>query len=636
LKKISLFLKAKVNLLALLFCGLSSGFWMLALAKSYYYSTKGLLWDQAVHDQTLWSIAHGSFSISILNANLFIDHCFFLSFMVAPFYWIWPDPMLLQYLKIGGFFAGAYVFFLILKKYLHPLIALGAMIAFTLAPANISMLCCTFNYEPMAIPLIFLIFKALDDNNFKIYIICCVLLVLLKEQMPLVVTMFGVLALLFKKEEKIKWAIVPILMGLTIFIFEIFILIPYFRKDLPISADYYWTRYLQFGKTPEQIFIFLLNHPLYLLKQLVRPDNIKWYNDLFGVWGGLAFLSPHILLPALLLFPKTILSSSRMEHAPASMSWYAATYTPFVFLAAWNTLNHIQNKWRLPIHIIALTIMLINAFIFIPPKLWFFHPSITNNDLARQRFVDKIPPDASVLSAYTTLIPLANRKNLYLTRTYLQGSFYLSGKKFTLPDNIDYLLLDFADDIYINKRNIPKIAALNFDNHWRLKESIEDITLYVKNPSGQKADRLIERSFQPFPIKNITPQTFDNTIRLEAIEFSKVLPQKYRVFPVRMYWKCLNETTARFDILINITDSNGKPYYIKRRPIGSTIYPTYFWKKEEHIKESYFYLLPPMPQGNFVIKISIYNTRAKQDVIPAKAGIQFRINFVSGFPLSRE
>jgi hypothetical protein len=87
----------------------------------------------------------------------------------------------------------------------------------------------------------------------------------------------------------------------------------------------------------------------------------------------------------------------------------------------------------------------------------------------------------------------------------LTGSYHVSGRGFELPEHTDYLLLDFADEWLINRRPneyIPKVTALNFDNRWRLQESIEDIALYAKNPSRQKADRLIERSFKPFPVKN--------------------------------------------------------------------------------------------------------------------------------------
>jgi len=165
------------------------------------------------------------------------------------------------------------------------------------------------------------------------------------------------------------------------------------------------------------------------------------------------------------------------------------------------------------------------------------------------------------------------------------------------------------------KKYIPKMAALNFNDHWRLQESIEDIALYVKNPSRQKTDRLIERSFNPFPVTNAHPWTFDNTITLIGIKSPENFPQKYRIFPVTMYWKCLRKTNTPYRVFINIISADGVHYYSKRRVIGSMIYPMVLWRKDEYIKESYFYLLPRMPQGKFIIDISIYNPVRRKLVV---------------------
>jgi uncharacterized membrane protein len=104
-----------LNLLAISFCTISSGCWMVFLAKKQYYFLDNH-WHPAFYAQNLWGILHGDLYSSLLGANFMANHCSFLCFLLAPLYALFPDPVLLQYLKVWGFFTGAYVFFLSSKN----------------------------------------------------------------------------------------------------------------------------------------------------------------------------------------------------------------------------------------------------------------------------------------------------------------------------------------------------------------------------------------------------------------------------------------------------------------------------------------------------------------------------------------
>ncbi len=602
--------ESKINLIALALCALLSFFWMLLAAERYYFLYAKDYWDLAFYARNIWALLHGSFYNTLIGANYPAEHCIFVNFFFLPIYSLFPDPMLLQYLKIGAFFSGSYIFFLILKKRLHPLIALLAMLAYSIAPANIAMLRHIFNYEPFSIPLIFLIFKALDEKKFKLYIICCFILTLVKEQMPLVVMMFSIFAFLFIKKDKLKWVWIPFLMGLSIFIMDVFIITPYCRKDCAIIQSFYWDRYAQFGKTPADISFFIFTHPAKMLALFLAPLNIKWYNDLFGIWGGLAFFSPQILIPAIPLFLKTLLSNEKWEHVVTG-AWYASTFTPFIFLATWNTLNYFQNKWRFYIHVLALIFMFAHALNYWPEWKGLLDTPLENKAIIYKRMIDQIPPQAKVCSDFYALSFLANQKELYEFGDYLDGKLYLSNKRFDTLDHMDYLLINFLDreEGMFDPHHIPKITKLNFDDHWKLMDSVEDIALFKRDENYQKTtQRLIEKSDRPF-IKN-TSKTIEieSTVSLEGVYFPKIFPKNYKIFPLTMYWKALQTTNISYAMGIKIM-SGCSIYYGKYRPIGSTIYPTNIWKKDEYIKEKYFYLLPRMDPGQYLIKINFYNPR---------------------------
>jgi hypothetical protein len=217
-------------------------------------------------------------------------------------------------------------------------------------------------------------------------------------------------------------------------------LVPYAKKGLAVTQSSFWQLYMQYGKTPKEIFLFLLTHPLRVFSEFFSKWNITWYKDLFGIWGGFAIFSPQILLPAMPLFLKNVLSSDLGERVVV-LSYYSSVFMPFIFLAVWNTLNRFKNKWRMPLHALVIVMMTLHALHYMPRWMLRLNaPDITDENLIKYRLTSQIPPDASVLSAWSTLGLLADRKELYPVRFYLRGSHYISEKKFALPKNLSPII----------------------------------------------------------------------------------------------------------------------------------------------------------------------------------------------------
>jgi uncharacterized membrane protein len=49
--------------------------------------------DLAVHDQIIWNILHGRIFDSVLGIDFLGNHVHFISFLVAPFYFLVPHPL---------------------------------------------------------------------------------------------------------------------------------------------------------------------------------------------------------------------------------------------------------------------------------------------------------------------------------------------------------------------------------------------------------------------------------------------------------------------------------------------------------------------------------------------------------------
>lgn len=600
----------KINLLAIALCAGFVSFWMVFIAKWYYFRYTGG-WDTAYFIQSLWGLAKGDFSPSLLDSHFLADHCHFITFLIAPIYWLFPDPLLLQNIKIIAFFAGAFILFLIIKKRIHPWVALGVMVAYCIAPANVAMLRFAFSYEALALPLILLMFKAFDDKKYVLYLISAVLLMMVKEQMPLVVMGFGVFAFMARKEERIRWALVPFLMGLAVFIIEVFVLLPLIRNKMGVSEFVYWNRYLHFGKNPQEIIVFLLSHPGRVWTEFFSGLNLKWYNDLFSVWGGVGFFSPQFLFPAVPLFLKMALSSEQVEHSVIA-AYYGSVFTPFLFLSVCNSLSKVAEPFKLRIQLTVLLLMMLHAFHYMP--MWFreLQDPVSTNLLATHRFIERIPKDASVLSGRKAMTYLAQRDRLYAIKDYFKGGYYISGKKFSLPADIDYALVDFSE--FTDTRMTAKVAAFNFDDRFRLLESIEDVALFVRNTQKRPSLTLVGKSRQPM-IQGKSAILGGGLI-LEGVEIISAPSERQRVLHLRTYWRSLKKMDIPYEIRLRLLQGD-RLIYEKRKRIGSTIYPTHVWAKDEYVREDYFYLLPRLSKGQYLLEMEVYDPRSNKS-IPCK------------------
>ena len=186
---------------------------------------------------------------------------------------------------------------------------------------------------------------------------------------------------------------------------------------------------------------------------------------------------------------------------------------------------------------------------------------------------------------------------------------YSSKRKFDATVNPEYMFVD------LNKLSKDKISMtnVNFENHWKLEDSIEDMALYVRNDSKEKGYRLIEKSSNPFKEKDMVSIALEDALSLESVEFSKNISEKRRIYPVVLYWISLKKTKINYEMSFNVL-LNKKSKYKKNRIIGNSIYPTSTWLKGEYIKESYSYLLPKLDAGEYLIEIDLINPNNKKSM----------------------
>ncbi len=283
----------KFNYAALFLCACACCVWGYAVALRYYrFDYTG--WDLPLYANLMWNLCHGRGSTVLFGGNFLRDHYNAIAFLLVPFYYFFQSALTLLYFKLMAFFAGAYVFYLLAAKKLGGPLALALMLTYMFYPANINMILFEFNFENLALPLIFLLFYFFEEKKFAGFMIGAFLLAMVKENMPLVVFMFGIYGLVTRRKEGLAWGLCPMALGAGAFIAEVFVFMPggYPVFNAPLSR---WLLYSKLGHSPMGIVrTFIFKEPE-VLKLLFTGRNLSFLAQLFGPLLIPALLAPHIL-----------------------------------------------------------------------------------------------------------------------------------------------------------------------------------------------------------------------------------------------------------------------------------------------------------------------------------------------------
>lgn len=301
--------------------------------------------DLGVFNQIIHNTAEGNFFQTSLKypysaeGNWLGFHFMILPIIfAAAFYYIFPHIEVLSFLHVALVSFTAIVIYKTCLK-----LNLSAAWSFFWAVIYLSNLMTlyhalfSFQEASFAVLLMALGFYFTISKNFKALAICCLLLILTKEQYGLTCTGFGILWALYHNEYKRGAAMAAF--GIFTFIAVMFFIIPYYS---PYDAHFMLAKGADTANYAR--YIWLTNPPLEVIKLL--PEKI------FNLMNGrymLGLLLPLLLLPLgaiILLLPIapdiaiTLLSDS--PHQKLYIYYYSAPLMPALIIAAAITLNKIK------------------------------------------------------------------------------------------------------------------------------------------------------------------------------------------------------------------------------------------------------------------------------------------------------
>jgi uncharacterized membrane protein len=596
--------------------------------------------DLGIMDQAIWSAAqghglhqtvcnilHDTNCYSYAGINRFAIHFEPILFPVSWLYLIWPSPktlLVLQTIVVG---LGAYpAFWLARLRLRSELAAVAIAVLYLFYPAQQQATVYDFHAVTFtAALLLFTLYFMYTRRTFWLFVFA-ILSMACKEEIPLVILMFGLWSALFQR----RWRSGLILAAIGLVWFEVVTsyIMPHFS---PTGHPLLLARYEGLGQSPSQVVLAIIAHPVFALKQYVLESHHRAYlRILLAPAAYLPLLAPWVLVMALPSVALNLLSSN--PQMQTGLFQYSAEIVPVLIFATieaivlsvwlvqwiivrvqragdterkhWSADQIVTRTWsawsvarlaRAALLILLLALVLFKVvqadyFFYgnLPFSQNFSWPVASARTSVAQRFVNMIPPGASV-SAQTKLVPhLSHRNQIYM---------------FPYGDEIaDYVLLDTAGDVYPfygTDDYVKEAKSVILGGHYGIVAAQDGYILLKRGlPSPKISPFSAVKSATNTNVLDVLPalptsfcannyvdaQLVTPTMRvtfggpggsMDLIDFktdaSDSLSVSKSYLSVDTYWRVNKPITTPLQILLLIDGSDGKEY------LATTDFPTVLW-----------------------------------------------------------
>jgi uncharacterized membrane protein len=321
------------------------GVCLLAAAAAALYLTIGALayarytlgsYDMVIFDQAMRSYAHFGLPVSIVkgvhddlgqNFSILGDHFSPILALLTPLYWVYGHPVTLLIAQAVLFAVAVPAVWLAARRAIGVLGGYFMAAVFALGWPLIIASARGFHEVAFSVPLMAWALERLLAGRYRQAAALALALLLVKEDMGMLVGVFGLLIALRGGRERRRLGLTVAAAGPIAMAFIMFVLIPLGGG----SSGYYWL-YDELGAGPIQAFGHVVLHPLDTLSIAITPER-KWHMLLWlvGPLLLLPLLSPITVL-ALPLLAERVLSTNPNHWGPNNH--YDAFVWPILVMAA--------------------------------------------------------------------------------------------------------------------------------------------------------------------------------------------------------------------------------------------------------------------------------------------------------------
>lgn len=481
-------------------------FLFLYLTFARHDGLKSYMNDLGNMDQPIYNTTKGNFMLmtnlpttGLEGKNRFGGHANFILLFFVPIYYFFANPKILLFTQTLMISLGALPLYWLgkrlfeKKKWLSLVVPFIYLINPTVHDVNL------FDFHPIAIamPLILFAFYFMYTKRYGWFSFFAVLIALCKEDMPLIIFMFGLYVFFVQKE---KWkGVVTCFLSLIYFFLVLKVIMPFFNNGE--GSELIAQRYSYLGGDIGRIIVNLITKPWLVLVHLISKIKIAYVTVLLLPTFFLPLLTPNIFLLSLPSLLINLLSSNPMMYVPFHY-YHAAPILPFIFLATlfsfyklstagirigrcWVGSKDQSSKQKFGIilnnqtlkfntKIITVVLLLFSSFIkaIYSPTIYSWKKyEVTSHAKAIKNIKKLIPKEAS-LSVQLNLGPHFSQRT----------------KIYTFPLNmemVDYVLLDINDP-YVSDGKISNMGYYNLSVHMSFDMSFQDYYDKVVSLFGNK------------------------------------------------------------------------------------------------------------------------------------------------------
>jgi uncharacterized membrane protein len=408
-------------------------FFLIVAIKKYYSFSFFNSKDFAIYNQTFWNTVHGRIFHNSMYGSNFACHNSPFFFFLVPFYYIFPHPLTLIFLKIFLLTLAVIPFYLIAKETLPESSPVWMTLAFLFFPFIVSLNILPpheIAYAPFFILFTYYFFL---KNRFLPFLLFLLIMLSVKEHLALIAVMFGLLAYIRKKGP--VWIWVPIALGIFWALFS-FWLIRHFQQIYSSHPDAAWLMVnlkKRFLNNDGNIFLSILG--FLINSNLTSLYSLQWIVTFFLFLGIVPpFLSPVSLL-ALPEFSISLLSNNL---AMFTIPWhYNVTVSCFLLIATLEGIRKIARwKWfkdrKISINaatnllcVLILCIALINSYLWLE-----FTQSFGNKEYVRivTKAISCVPKDAFLTVPRHLAVQVSSREKYSILDSKDSGNYILLDK----------------------------------------------------------------------------------------------------------------------------------------------------------------------------------------------------------------
>jgi uncharacterized membrane protein len=599
-----------------------------------YFSFQYNALDLAIINQAFYNTSFGQlFKITIHPHSYLGDHLELFILFLTPFYLFFRHPLTLLFLQTIFLGLSAYILYKIAIDKLSKNLSLLITLAFLANPFIHNMNLYEFHILPFAIFSLFLTWFFYEKNRFGFFLLFLLFSLTIREDVALVILMFGALA--FVQKKGLKWALIPLILGTFWFVAAI--------KLTGYFSGYGHYKFIRYYGWLGSDYLSMINNfvtrPVYILKHIFTWHNLAFVAGLFLPFAYLPFFKLKYLIPASLIFLQIIFLSTSGELV--LNIHYTALIIPFLFISLIYVFKEIfYGQRRLKIFrifyneksifiIIFITVIIYSALV-IGPIIPVFK-NIVNYEKMKSEislkngFVNLIPAKAAIAAGFDFLPKVSSREKIYSLHYLYLGKKQYSDQEYTLPNDTEYLLMNLNDFIYYQflyeqtKDGNNKIRDLIKEGNFGLWKIIDDFVIFKKdflsnnkvyenNPKtetlGQKNINL-DNKIEFIAWQNLN--RLDNKLQLSETIFNN---KKYKTLDISLFWEALEKVDDNFLLLLTIKNDE-KTVYKKLYPIAGGLYPTADWQKGEKIQTNYWFLIPDyLRKGGYEINIQLIKLKA--------------------------